>query len=132
MPDSFTVFIVDDDAGLRKSLHFLLDTVGIHSECHSSAAEFLDSYSGQPGCLIVDCFMPGMDGMQLQARLAETSNLPIIFISGHADQALADAAVEAGALAFLKKPMDPQDLIDRLERLRRSASARAAENSPEE
>ena len=129
MADDFTVFVVDDDAGLRKSLGFLLDTVGIRSQSHASGAEFLDSYAGQPGCLLVDCFMPGMDGLELQARLTETSSMPIIFISGHADRSLADAAIKAGALAFLKKPLDPQDLIERLQELRRSARAAAPEDA---
>jgi len=110
------VFIVDDDAAVRRSLRLLLDTVGLHSECYPSAVRFLEAYDeNRCGCLLLDVRMPSMSGLDLQARLTERgSTLPIIFLTANADVPLAVRAMQAGAFDFLEKPFNDQELIDRV------------------
>lgn len=110
-----TVFVVDDDEAVRRSLSLLLRSVGLHPECFASAVQFLDSYdAARRGCLLLDVRMPGMSGLELQEQLAERgSTLPIIFLTGHADVPLAVRAMQAGAFDFLEKPFHDQELLDR-------------------
>jgi len=112
-----TVFIVDDDEAVRDSLRLLMRSVGLAAECFASATEFLDAYDAErPGCLVLDVRMPGMSGIDLQARLSEKhSLLPIIFITGHGDVPMAVHALQAGAVDFIQKPFSEQALLDRIQ-----------------
>ena len=111
-----TVFVVDDDEAVRRSLCLLLDSVGLESECYDSAVAFLDAWNAEhSGCLLLDIRMPSMSGLDLQARLTERrAALPIIFLTGHADVPLAVRAMQAGAFDFLEKPFNDQELLDRV------------------
>ena len=114
-----TVFIVDDDQAVARSLRWLIETVRLKVETFASAQAFLDSYDEtKPGCLVLDVRMPGMSGLELQERLAARRDyhLPIIFITGHGDVQMAVRAVQAGAYDFVEKPFNDQDLLDRIQR----------------
>ena len=124
-----TVFVVDDDEGVRNSLRFLLKSVGLATRTLDSASEFLDAYkTSQPGCLVLDVRMPGMSGLELQQQLnLRGAVIPVIFITGHGDIPMAVEAMQQGAFDFLQKPFRDQDLIDRIQRaLERDARNRAA------
>jgi FixJ family two-component response regulator len=126
-----TVFVVDDDEGVRNSLRFLLKSVGLATDALASASEFLAAYKpNQPGCLVLDVRMPGMSGLELQQQLnLRGAVIPVIFITGHGDIAMAVEAMQQGAFDFLQKPFRDQDLIDRIQRaLERDARNRAALN----
>ncbi len=112
------VFVVDDDAAVLESLALLLRSVGLSPQTCGSAAEFLETFDPDaPGCLVLDVRMPGMSGLELQARLqARGSKLPIIFITAHGDVPMAVKAVKAGALDFLQKPFRDQELIEKIQR----------------
>jgi len=124
------VLVVDDDEAVRQSLSLLLDSVGLRSECYPSASDFLEAFDeDRRGCLLLDVRMPGMSGLELQERLGEMrSNLPIIFLTGHADVPLAVRAMQAGALDFLEKPFNDQELLDRVH----AALARDADSRREQ
>lgn len=111
-----TVFVVDDDEGIRDGLSMLLATVGQACETFSSAAEFLEGYEPRKrGCLVLDIRMPRISGLELQEILNERgSDLPIIFITGHGDIPMAVEAMRRGALDFIRKPFREQDLLDRI------------------
>jgi len=111
-----TVFVVDDDAGVREGLGLLLETVGQPYELYSSAIEFLEAYDpSKGGCLVLDIRMPRMSGLDLQEKLNEQESLlPIIFITGHGDIPMAVDAMRRGALDFIRKPFREQDLLDRI------------------
>src|ERR1700756_4939210 len=113
-----TVFVVDDDEGVRNSLRFLLKSVGLAAHAVGSASEFLATYRpSQPGCLVLDVRMPGMSGLELQEQLnLRGAVVPVIFITGHGDVPMAVEAMQAGAFDFLQKPFRDQDLIDRIQR----------------
>jgi two-component system, LuxR family, response regulator FixJ len=113
-----TVFVVDDDEAVRKSLSLLLKSLGLATSTYSSAADFLANYDlHQPGCAIVDVRMPGMSGLELQAELnRRAAIIPVIFITGHADVPMAVDAMQNGAFDFLQKPFTDQDLSDRVQR----------------
>jgi two-component system, LuxR family, response regulator FixJ len=113
-----TIYIVDDDEGVRNSLRFLLKSVGLLARTLSSAHEFLETYKPQqPGCLILDVRMPGMNGLELQQQLnVRGAIIPVIFITGHGDIPMAVEAMQHGAFDFLQKPFRDQDLLDRIQR----------------
>jgi len=113
-----TVFIVDDDHAVARSLRWLIETVRLRVETFSSAQAFLDGYdSSKPGCLVLDVRMPGMSGLDLQERLAARRiHVPIIFITGHGDVQMAVRAVQSGAFDFVEKPFNDQDLLDRIQK----------------
>ncbi|MBS0366529.1 MAG: response regulator transcription factor [Proteobacteria bacterium] len=124
-----TVFVVDDDEGVRNSLRFLLNSVGLPSRTLPSASEFLRIYQvDQPGCLVLDVRMPGMSGLELQRQLNLLGAvIPVIFITGHGDVPMAVEAMQHGAFDFLQKPFRDQDLIHRIQRaLERDSHSRAA------
>jgi len=128
-PATPTVFVVDDDEGVRNSLRFLLKSVGLTTRAFGSASEFLEVYKhNQPGCLVLDVRMPGMSGIELQQQLnLRGAAIPVIFITGHGDIPMAVEAMQHGAFDFLQKPFRDQDLIDRIQRaLERDARNRAA------
>ncbi|MFA7322711.1 MAG: response regulator transcription factor [Dokdonella sp.] len=113
-----TVFIVDDDQAVARSLRWLIESVRLRVETFASAQAFLDGYATtKPGCLVLDVRMPGMSGIELQERLtAQRIRVPIIFITGHGDVQMAVRAVQAGAFDFIEKPFNDQDLLDRIQR----------------
>jgi FixJ family two-component response regulator len=124
-----TVFVVDDDESVRRSLHFLLRSAGLESRMFGSAAEFLAAYDPtQPGCLVLDVRMPGMSGLELQHELnLRGAIIPVIFITGHGDVPMAVEAMQHGAHDFLQKPFRDEDLIERVRgALDKDAKARAA------
>jgi RNA polymerase sigma factor (sigma-70 family) len=111
---STTIFVVDDDPSHRDSLQFLLESVGLKVTSFSSAQDFLDNADPEtPGCLVLDVRMPGMSGLDLQNELANAKIfLPIIFITGHGTVPMSVRAIKAGAVDFLQKPFDEQDLFN--------------------
>jgi len=108
------VFIVDDDASVRRSLERLIQSVGLAAKSFASAAQFLESGCGEEsGCLVLDVRMPELSGLELQEKMKKAGILlPIIFISGHGTVPMSVRAMKAGALDFLQKPFDEQDLLD--------------------
>jgi FixJ family two-component response regulator len=116
MADTFfpTVFVVDDDPSVRTAVKRLLASVGLSCETFSTAAEFLlRAERGVSGCLVLDVRMPGASGLDLQRILNQTgTDLPIIFVTAHADVPLTVRAMKAGALEVLTKPFDDQALLD--------------------
>jgi len=116
--DVATVFIIDDDAGVRESIKDLVESVGLQAEAFSTAQEFLsnDRRSG-PSCLVLDVRLPGISGLDLQHELRRTGiKIPIIFITGHADVPMSVTAMKSGAVEFLTKPFREQDLLDVIQR----------------
>lgn len=111
------VWLVDDEADIRDAVSFLLGTAGFEVRTFASPAELLEQITPEHrGCLILDVRLPGMDGLELQARLREDGvTMPILFISGHGDIPMAVRAVNAGALDFLEKPFDDEALLERVE-----------------
>ena len=108
------VAIVDDDDSMRGALQGLLKAVGLPAQAFASAEEFLNSgQRHQIACLIADIRMPGMSGLELQAKLnAERCRIPIIFITAHGDAKMRTQALRAGAVEFLAKPFDDEALLE--------------------
>lgn len=111
-----TVFIVDDDDGVRRALGTLMESVGYPHVAYASAVEFLRHYdAAQPGCLILDIRMPEMSGLELQLELNRRGyQIPVIFVTGHGDVPMAVDAMKKGAFDFVQKPFRDQDLLDRV------------------
>src|SRR5882724_4323875 len=111
------VFIVDDDASVRKSLERLVRSVGLRGETFASAPEFLQRAAADgPSCLVLDVRMPGVSGLVLQERLAAVGHrIPIIIITGHGDITMSVRAMKAGAVDFLPKPFNDQDLLESIQ-----------------
>jgi FixJ family two-component response regulator len=108
-----TVFVIDDDASVRKSLSRLLRSAGFHAETFGSAEEFLkrDHYDGI-GCIVLDVRMPGLSGMDLQENLSKADySMPIVFVTGHGDIPTSVQAMKNGAIDFLTKPFDDEKLL---------------------
>jgi len=118
MENQPTVFIIDDDDSVRNSLCWLVESVGLNVQTHASAASFLHFHfrndnSHRTGCLVSDIRMQGMSGLELQIQLTQQDiRLPIIFITGHGDVAMAVQAMKAGAVDFFTKPVNDQALIE--------------------
>src|SRR5262245_9791675 len=112
--DNATVYVIDDDAGLRDGIGTLLRSVDIAVETFGSTKEFLRSNREDiPGCLILDVRLPGMSGLEFQAELGKLGiDLPVVFITAHADVPMGVKAMKAGAVEFLCKPFREQDLLD--------------------
>ena len=113
-----TVFVVDDDPSIRRSVERLLRAVGHAVETFVSAREFLERGNLKaPGCLVLDVRMPGQSGLDLQRLLEGAGHrIPVIFITGHADLSMAQQALQAGAVDLLAKPFDDQALLDAVQR----------------
>ncbi len=113
-----TVFIVDDDAAMRDALEVLLKSTGIGTRAFASADDFLDWYDGsQSGCLILDVRMPGMDGLELQSKLASNgSPIPVIFLTGYGEVPTTAKAFKQGAVDFLEKPFHERALLEAIRR----------------
>jgi FixJ family two-component response regulator len=109
-----TVFVIDDDAAVRASIHGLLQSVGLRSQCFGTAQEFLQSTRPDaPSCLVLDVRLPGVSGLDFQRELADAGiRIPIIFITGHGDIPMTVKAMKSGAVEFLTKPFRHQELLD--------------------
>jgi FixJ family two-component response regulator len=130
-----TVFIVDDDTAVLDSVAELVTSVGLRAATFRSAREFRDSFDPErPGCLVLDVRMAHISGPALQDELnAIGARIPIVFISGHGDIAVAIKTIKAGAVDFVQKPYREQQLLDSInEALRRDAEARQVNGSGEE
>lgn len=111
------VHIVDDDESVRKSLRWLIESVGLQVACYDSANQFLQSDMPEgPGCMVLDVRMPGMSGLDLQEQLSRQQfPYPIIIVTGHADVPMAIRALKNGAFDFIEKPYNDQLLLDRVQ-----------------
>jgi FixJ family two-component response regulator len=112
-----TVYVVDDDVAVRRSFETLMRAVGLKVRTFPSAAEYLAADVERPACLVLDIRMPGIDGFELQKRIAGTErDLPVIVITAEEDEAVRLRALEAGAIAFFYKPFDDSALMDAIYR----------------
>ena len=130
IPKRGTVYVVDDDEAVRDSVQWLLEGQDFRVRCFESAEVFLARYDPREvACLIVDIRMDGMSGLELQDRLLERkSPLPIAFITGHGDVPLAVDTMKKGALDFIQKPFNEQQLVPLVERMLEQARANFAEH----
>ena len=112
--DQPVVFVVDDDASMRRALTNLFESVGLKVEAFGSAPQLLQAEPPQvPSCLVLDIRLPGVSGLELQSDLAKANiDTPIIFITGHADIPMTVRAMKGGAIDFLTKPVRDQDILD--------------------
>jgi two-component system response regulator FixJ len=130
MDEEGTVFLIDDDAGVRDSLTLLLSLKGIRTQPFASAESFIETFRPEwTGCVLTDLRMPGMTGLELQTMLRERGmQVPVVVLTAHGDVATARAALKNGAFDFLEKPVDDAMLLDvlrnalRVDRERRSAA----------
>ena len=123
-----TVYVIDDDESIRELLSWLMKRNAIRVEAFPNARSFLKAYRpGVPGCLVLDLYMPGMSGLDLQQYLKEAGiEMPVIFLSGRADVPKAVAAVKSGAIDFIEKPFDYRKIVELVrECIRRDADSRA-------
>ena len=122
------VYVVDDDISIREALSSLIRSAGLRVETFSSAREFLGlSPSEAPSCLVLDVRLPDQNGLALQRELAAVDNqIPIIFITGHGDIPMTVRAMKAGAVEFLTKPFEDQELLDAIrEAITKDAESKA-------
>ena len=112
-----TVFVIDDDVNVRAAIQGLLKAVGLRSETFATAEEFLGNKQPDgPSCLVLDVSLPGVGGLELQRKLAEAGvHIPIIFITGHGDIPMTVRAIKSGAVEFLTKPFDDQNLLNAIQ-----------------
>lgn len=112
------VHVIDDDAGVRRSLQMLLESASLPVRVYESAEEFLDEVGlEQPGCIVLDLRMRGMGGLDLLQRLQSSRNdMPVIIISGHADVSAAVQGMKLGAIDLLQKPFEPSTLLETVKR----------------
>jgi FixJ family two-component response regulator len=112
-----TVFVIDDDADVRSSIQGLLKSAGLRSESFGTAEEFLrHKMPDGPSCLVLDVSLPGVDGLELQRKLAEAGfGIPIVFMTGHGDIPMTVKAIKSGAVEFLTKPFVDQDLLNAIQ-----------------
>jgi RNA polymerase sigma factor (sigma-70 family) len=126
-----TVFIVDDDNGVRQALRLLMKSVGLPAETYDSAQAFLKAFDPRrPGCLVLDVRMPGMSGLDLQKELADRhAAIPILFITAHGDVPMAVETMKSGAIDFIQKPFRDQDLLDRIQKAMEADTANRSKES---
>jgi FixJ family two-component response regulator len=124
------VFVVDDDVSVRESLELLIRAAGWHSETFASAQEFLSRpRTLVPSCLVLDVSLPGLNGLELQQELAERTDMPIIFITGHGSVPITVQAMKAGAVEFLTKPFRDDVLLEAIRgAIERSSAALRADS----
>jgi FixJ family two-component response regulator len=115
--DEATVFIIDDDVGVRAAMQRLLKSVGLHAESFATPQEFFrHQLPDGPSCLVLDVRLPGMSGLDVQRKLIESGfHIPVIFITGHGDIPMTVKAMKSGAVEFLTKPFRDQDLLDAIQ-----------------
>src|SRR5580658_2663946 len=122
-----TVFIIDDDRGMRQAVQDLVESVGLRAESFATALEFLSRQTpSEPSCLVLDVRLPQMSGLDFQRRLTEIGlEIPIIFITAHGDVPMSVRALKSGAVEFLTKPFRDQELLDAIQQaLQRDRAAR--------
>jgi FixJ family two-component response regulator len=122
-----TVFIIDDDRGMRHAIQDLVESVGLRAEAFATGQDFLrKQLGGNPSCLVLDVRLPQLSGLDFQRHLAETGvQIPIIFITAHGDIPMSVKALKSGAVEFLTKPFRDQDLLDAIQQaLQRDSAAR--------
>ena len=122
-----TVFIIDDDRGMRQAIQDLVASVGLRAEAFATGQDFLrKQLGGNPSCLVLDVRLPQLSGLDFQRHLAETGvQIPIIFITAHGDIPMSVKALKSGAVEFLTKPFRDQDLLDAIQQaLQRDSAAR--------
>jgi FixJ family two-component response regulator len=122
-----TVFIIDDDRGMRQAIQDLVESVGLRAEAFATGQDFLrKQLTGYPSCLVLDVRLPQLSGLDFQRHLAETGvQIPIIFITAHGDIPMSVQALKSGAVEFLTKPFRDQDLLDAIQQaLQRDSAAR--------
>ena len=126
-----TVFIVDDDAAFRDSLCWLLESAGHRVAAYPAAAAFLAAHDPhQPGCLVLDIRMPGMNGLELQDELQRrVIGIPIIFVTGHGDVPMAVSAIKKGAAEFIEKPFNDQTFLRLVEKALKLDAAQRREQA---
>lgn len=112
-----TVYIIDDDRGMRQSIQDLVESVGLRAESFATGGEFLErKRTNDPSCLVLDVRLPQMSGLDFQRRLAEIGmQIPIIFVTAHGDVPMSVRALKSGAVEFLTKPFRDQDLLDAIQ-----------------
>jgi FixJ family two-component response regulator len=112
-----TVFIIDDDRGMRQAIQDLVESVGLRAESFATGEEFLNTkHIGHPSCLVLDVRLPQMSGLDFQRRLTDIDmRIPIIFITAHGDIPMSVRALKSGAVEFLTKPFRDQDLLDAIQ-----------------
>jgi FixJ family two-component response regulator len=112
-----TVFIIDDDSGMRQAVQDLVESVGLRAESFSTGEEFLKKQrTADPSCLVLDVRLPQLSGLDFQRQLAEIGvQIPIIFITAHGDIPMSVRALKSGAVEFLTKPFRDQDLLDAIQ-----------------
>ena len=127
--ESPVVFVVDDDVSVRESLELLMQSAGWQAETFASAEDFLArSRIDGPSCLVLDMTLPSLSGLDLQERIVDRADMPIIFITGHGDVPTTVRAMKAGAVEFLTKPFSDDVLLDAISQsIERSRAARAHE-----
>ncbi|MFL6314959.1 MAG: response regulator transcription factor [Terriglobales bacterium] len=133
--DSPVVLIVDDDTRMCAAMQRLLKTVGLHSESFAAPEDFLrHKLPNRPSCLLLDVRLPGMSGLEVQSKLLEMGvNIPIIFITSHADIPMTVKAMKSGAVEFLTKPFRDQELIEAIQQaLTRDSATRRRQNESAE
>lgn len=117
LADKSTVFVVDDDAGVRASIQGLLKSAGLNSQSFETAEDFLRAkQSDGPSCLILDVSLPGMNGLDFQQQLTKAGlHIPIVFITAHGDIPMTVRAMKSGAMEFLTKPFDDVALLNAIQ-----------------
>jgi FixJ family two-component response regulator len=120
-----TVFIIDDDRGMRQAIQDLVESVGLRAEAFASGQDFLrKQLTGNPCCLVLDVRLPQMSGLDFQRQLSATGvQIPIIFITAHGDIPMSVRALKSGAVEFLTKPFRDQDLLDAIQQALQHDSA---------
>jgi len=122
-----TVFIIDDDGGMRQAIQDLVESVGLRAESFANGEEFLrEQRTSEPSCLVLDVRLPQMSGLDFQRKLGEIGvQIPIIFITAHGDIPMSVRALKSGAVEFLAKPFRDQDLLDAIQQaIQRDRAAR--------
>jgi len=116
-PEISTVFVVDDDPSMRASIQGLLKSASLRSESFGTAEEFLRNKRPEgPSCLVLDVNLPGVNGLDFQRQLADAGiQIPIIFVTGHGDIPMTVRAMKSGAVEFLTKPFEDQDLLNAIQ-----------------
>ena len=131
MSEDGIIHIVDDDRAVRDGLGFMLSSLGLTIETHSSASELLERLDGAViGCILADVRMPGMTGLELLDELKRRAcALPVIIITAHADVPMAVRAIQSGAKDFFEKPVNGMALVERINEALKEARARAEDEA---